>query len=198
MIGISGITVVHNTPELVKRAIESIRKFYHKLPITMINGSTDGYKYRFSEFSCYNLKQNIGHGPGLNFGLERCPTRFALIFDSDIEMIAPCIDRMADLLAREKATYGVGQVVQVDENGRNVEKGIAYLHPHFALIDVTMYFSWHRFTHHGAPCLRAMKELHDAGMSDCLIDFPVSEYVKHEGRGTRNLNPPEFLKDWEK
>jgi glycosyltransferase involved in cell wall biosynthesis len=192
---ITAITVVYNTPKLASLAINSVKKFYPEIPVTVVNGSTDGYDYSGRGIYVYNLKRNIGHGSGLHFALERCTKRYALIFDSDIEVLKPCIEEMQELI---KGKYGVGHICQVNETGHNVESGIKYLHPYFALIDVTMYFSWHKAVHHGAPFIHAMKEIHNAGMSDKLLsDFNVSDYVYHEGRGTRQLNPKEFLKNWE-
>ena len=38
------------------------------------------------------------------------------------------------------------------------------------------------FVHHGAPCLRNMREAIKAGFT--VSDFPVMDYISHDWRGT--------------
>lgn len=192
---ITAITVVYNTPRLAASAINSVKQFYPNMPIIVVNGSTDKHDYSGNNVVVYNLEKNIGHGKGIHFGLEKCKTRYALLFDSDTKMKSPCLDRMKKLI---RGKYGVGHVCKINDQGHNSEEGIKYLHPYFALINVVMYNSWHRSIHHGAPLIKAMKEIHEAGMSErLLVDFPVSYFVYHKGRGTRMLRPKEFFKNWE-
>lgn len=199
---ITGITVVYNTPELVTKAINSVRRFYPGMELVIVNLSDDGYDYNGKWENCcvYDLKKNIGHGEGLHFALQRTSDPYALIFDSDIELQKPCLGDMFDLVCRSQTRiYGVGKVMAVNDQGRNDSKGgIKYLHPYFALLNVKEYFLWPKFRHHGAPCIHAMLDIHKAKSSDrLLIDFPVEDSVYHKGRGTRDLNPKEFLKNWE-
>ena len=196
---VTAITVNYNTPDLVKRAIRSIRKFYPELFIYVINLSTDKKNIRLINGALYQINKNIGHGPGLHYGLQRVTTKYALCFDSDIVMKRPPIEIMVE---RCNGKYGVGPVVQVNKFGVDV-KGkniISYLHPHFMLLNVEEYFKWHPLINHGAPCLKTMLEMHSKGRSsDLLVNMNVGEYILHEGRGTRKLNPKEFEpRNWDK
>ena len=118
------------------------------------------------------------------------------MFDTDIKMhTGGSIERM--LIQLKPHTYGVGSVCQTNRSGLNVNRGVKYLHPHFMLLNLRKYFEWNKFVHHGAPCYKAMNQIHDYKMSNILIDFPVSKYIKHDWRGTRNLKPRLFKKQWE-
>lgn len=199
---ITGITVVHNTKGLIDRAIKSIRKFYPELPLIIINGSTPGHKCDiylkskpYDNCIIYHIGRNIGHGEGLHYGLTMCKTKQALIFDSDIEIKkGDIIEKMQENL--KDSDYGIGEICYANRHGRNVTIGICYLHPHFMLINHIQYMEYNKFVHHGAPCIKTMLDLFEQGKSSMLIGFPVKDYITHDCRGTRNLNPPEFLKNW--
>lgn len=208
---LTAITIVHNTKALLQTAIGSYRQ-WHDHRIVVINGSDPGsecdlyvkqeIKSQFKGVYTHNIGHNIGHGPGMHYALERITTPYALIFDSDVRVVSPrAVDDM--LFMAHKITqcgdrlYGIGEICHADENGRNAERGIRYLHPYFVLINVREYFNWPAFVHHGAPCYKAMNALHKAGKSDMLVEYNVRESVQHEWKGTRQLNPPDFLKGWQ-
>lgn len=207
MKNLTGLVVSYNTKELLQTAIESLRRFYPELPILIVDSSTpenDCYQYTKnlaeldSNIERIYISGNIGHGQGMDQGIRKIKTKNVLLFDSDIEMRSPCITQM--LVALRSDQYGIGQIVSVDKNGSNSEDGIqiAYLHPHFCIINRERYFDYAPFVHHGAPLIKAMRDINQVSAESELVDFDVSVYVYHEGRGTRNLNPPEFLKDWER
>ena len=141
------------------------------------------------------ISGNIGHGQGMDQGIRKIKSRYILLFDSDIEMLKPCLENMKVMFNR--MTYGIGQIITVDKNGTNCENGIRYLHPHFCMINTKRYFDYAPFVHHGAPLIKAMTEIYQRGSNE-LVNFDVSKYVTHKGRGTRDLNPPEFLNNWER
>lgn len=199
---ITGITVVYNTKGLIDRAIKSIRKFYPELPLIIVNGSTPGHKCDiylkskpYDNCTIYNIGSNIGHGEGLDHGLAKCKTQQALLFDSDIEIKKEgVIEKMQANL--KDSNYGIGEICHTDRHGRNVTIGIPYLHPHFMLINKIQYNKYNKFVHHGAPCIKTMLDLYEQSKSSMLIKFPVKDYIEHDYRGTRNLSPPEFLRNW--
>ncbi|KKN42139.1 hypothetical protein LCGC14_0716430 [marine sediment metagenome] len=201
---LTGITVVYNTKGLIDRVIKSVRKFYPELPLIIVNGSTPGHKCDiylksnpYDNCTIYHIGSNIGHGRGLNYGFSKCKTKQALLFDSDIEMKkGGIIEKMQANL--KDSSYGIGEICYTDKNGRNVTIGIPYLHPYFMLINKIQYLKYKKFIKHGAPCIKTMLDLYEQSKSSMLIEFPVKDFIKHDYRGTRNLNPPEFLKNWEK
>jgi len=202
---ITGITVCHNTKDLIQRAYESVRKFHPELKIIIIDGSWPSdpcYLYVKSlksditnPISC---NYNIGHGRGMNMALRLCLTKFALIFDSDITMLKSPVLEMLSMM--EEDTFGVGAFDYVDKRGfgknnhtlewRNA--ATKYLHPYFQLINVNIYKNYPPYVHHGAPCIHTMNEIKNRGMADKILkEFPGasiygSEYIEHPTSGTRS------------
>jgi GT2 family glycosyltransferase len=198
---ITGIVVNYCTPE-IKTAVNSIKKFYPKLKIIVIDGSpqmSEGYtacdELRSINTKIIHVEKNIGHGHGLNHGITFAKTDYILIFDSDIEMIRLCLNDMLHELSVKKC-YGIGEIQITDENGFNKPQGIKYLHPYFALISREKYKEFSKFLHHGAPLIKTMNEI-NAVNQGLLLNFPVKNYVRHDYKGTRKLNPVEFLQNWE-
>lgn len=203
MENVTGIIVSYNTKDLLKNCYESIRNFYPYLKIIIVDGSlpdNDCCDYvkslagRFTEI--IRLSENIGHGKGINIGVANCLTEYFLLIDSDIIMNKRSIEKMMHIFTKSKNIYGVGQIVPVDKNGSNMDGGIEYLHPHFCIIKKSLYEKFSLAVHHGAPLLKSMLDLSKQKKIG-LIHFPVENYITHLGRGTRKLNPPEFLKNWE-
>ncbi len=168
----------------------------------IINGSTPGHKCDiylksnpYTNCTIYHVGSNIGHGKGLDYGLMLCKTKQAFLFDSDIEMKKGGILEKMELILKD-SSYGIGEICHTDKNGNNVTIGIPYLHPYFMLINTIQYMKYKNFVHHGAPCIKAMLDLYQQSKSFMLLEFPVKDYIDHNYRGTRNLNPPEFLKNW--
>lgn len=188
------VIVNYNTPDLLKACVESIRKFYPTVEIIIVDGSEDDSVSRAMR-SDYTFTMpvgfNMGHGPGMNFAIRACETDFVLLCDSDVTIDKAGV--IEEMLKIPPYAYGIGQVVEVNEHGGNVEKGIRYLHPHFALINRDAYHLFPEFINHGAPLLATMKK------RPYVVNFPVGDYITHKGRGTRALNPKEFNpSNWDK
>ena len=196
---ITGIVIHCNTPEYLLKAIETVR-MHEDIDIILIDGSarnSNGWVVckglKSESVKVTQLGHNIGHGKGINMAMAMVTTKYALLFDSDIEMLAPCLSEMIALM---DGKYGCGQIIHTDMNGCNSVTGIEYLHPHFALIDVEQFGKYHACVHHGAPMIKAMRELSGMGL---LVDFPVPQYVKHHGRATVRTKPREFKShQWDK
>lgn len=207
---ITGITVNYNTPQLLERAYNSVRR-WHNFPIIIIDGSdnTESKKLQAENTTVVFTGHNIGHGRGLDMGLRLCKTPYALIFDSDIEMLRTPVKNMMKYM--NENVYGVGWITHIGDDGfdygtpgRNHMNKIPYLHPYFALINVDNYSRFEPFVHHGAPAYKAMKHLYNEGFSDMLIQHPYitghtsgegwnwtgkpNKYVKHNFGGTRSCN----------
>jgi len=189
---VTGIVVSCNTPDLIRDAVESLKSFHSKMNIIIVDGSDKGNSCQYVVKNLCNKHKgvkaflfgsNIGHGIGLDFGIKQATSKNVLIFDSDIEVKKPVIQ---DMLIHGRF-YGIGQVVYVDNTGRNAATGIKYLHPHFAIISRREYFAHPGFRNAGAPLLVTMRSVN----SNKIIDFNVSEYVLHKERGTRIILKPE-------
>jgi len=212
-----GLTVTYNTKELIERSYNSIRKFHPELPILIIDGSDRGntcYQYldsirgQFTEI--IHVGYNIGHGKGMDLGLSKIKTELALIFDSDIVMLKSPISRMLSLMDND--TYGVGWVYEIGEDGfdygtpgRVYKHRIPYLHPYFQLLNISQYRKFAPYTHHGAPCYKAMIDIYKRGLSGKILKHcpgltghtsgrganwvgTPSEYLQHDFGGTRMAN----------
>jgi len=211
----TGICVVYNTKDLFQRAYESVRKFHPGLDMLIIDGSSesdpcfDYVRSLRSEATIYQFRNNVGHGPGMNIGLEKCKDDEALIFDSDIVMLRSPLSGMLSLMTRE--TYGVGWITEIGSDGFDYgtfpghfrEAPIPYLHPYFMILNVKQYFRFPPFINHGAPCFQAMKAIHEKGLSrDILGNFLTGHtsgeginwkgrpnpYIQHDFGGTRTMN----------
>lgn len=200
---VTAIIVSYMREDLLCSSFESIRKFYSEMPVIIIDGSpfdsvcakyAESLRNEFTIVRCTGY--NIGHGNGMALGIEYCKTGKFLLVDSDVIIRKAVISQMEAALCHWKA-YGVGQVVLVNDQGGNIDTGgIPYLHPHFALIDKRKYIEYQPFIHHGAPCIKSMLDIKG---KELLLDFNVSEFITHLGRGTRVLNPREFSsKFWDK
>jgi glycosyltransferase involved in cell wall biosynthesis len=211
---ITGIVVTHNTKNLIQRAYESIRRFHPQLKIIIIDGSDPAdecYHYvssLASEFTIVGVcNYNIGHGRGMDAGIKMCKTHFALMFDSDIAMLKSPLEQMLALM--ESDTYGVGYLEKTGYDGyeygahaHHRTQGFMWmLHPYFQLLQVSEYFKYHPYVHHGAPCYLAALEIHNKGLTSKIIkEFPglghssgkgwnwigaPREYIQHDTAGTR-------------
>jgi len=222
---ITGITVCQNTKDFMERSYNSIRKFHPDMPIIIIDGSDPGdpcatYVRGLASIitTVISLGYNIGHGRGLCMGIDKAKTPYALIFDSDIEMLKSPVEAMLAMM--EEDTFGVGYIEKTGFDGyvygvhaNHVGEGwMPYLHPYFQLINVDNYKKYHRYVHHGAPCFLTMLDIYKKGLSNKILkEFPglghswegePKEYIHHIPRGTRSIRRlrglPEIELKWEK
>ena len=206
---ITGITVCQNTKEFMEKSYTSVRKFHPNMPIIIIDGSDANdpcaayVKSLESELTTvFSLGYNIGHGRGMCMGIDKAKTPYALIFDSDIEMLKSPVQAMLDLM--EPDTFGVGYPEKIGLDGYGYgskphHKGQPWrimLHPYFHLINIANYRKYHPYVHHGAPCYLTARDIHDKGLSDKILkvfpglDHPTAEpreYIKHKVGGTGRL-----------
>lgn len=208
---ITAITVVCNTPDLMKRMYKAFRKFHPNMMLYVIDNSDKGNECReyldnisSTKTRVYRFNKNIGHGRGLNFGICMTETPYALIMDSDTVILKDPVKEMMKLMT--KGVYGVGWISQIGKDGydygtfKHHKVPVKYLHPYFCLLSVEEYSMFPHFVHHGAPFYKTMVYLHDHNLTHKLIPFPgltggpgmtinwnerESEYVRHDFGGTR-------------
>ena len=197
---ITGLTVVYNTFDLIKTAYESFRKFYPSVPLLIMNNSDPEdrctrYLKRLertdSKVEVCHYNENVGHGQAAREGIEMIKTKYVYYFDSDTIMYqGGVLEKMLKIMDDE--TYGISRIIYIDRNGKNIRndfKGerIKYLYFVVGLLNRNMYFRFHHWTRFGLPIFKAMIEINDAGIADkALKNFPVWEYVRHIGGGTRS------------
>jgi len=184
---ITGITVCQNTKDLIERAYNSVRKFHPDMPIIIIDGSNPGDQcagfvrgLASGVTTVVSLGYNIGHGRGMCMGIDQAKTPYALIFDSDIEMLKSPVQAMFEMM--EEDTFGVGYIEEKTAfdgfewgwPGHNTPgEWMPYLHPMFQLIDIRNYRKFHPYVHHGAPCYLTMLDIYKRGLSGKILkQFP--------------------------
>lgn len=214
---ITGISVCYNTKGFMKQSYDSIRKFHPNMPILIINGSDPNNSCTLYLFSIMSKKTtifmpgyNIGHGMGLNLGINRIKTKYAMLFDSDILMLASPVRKMLKKMKND--SFGVGSISKIGFDGvdcgkkphHKIEGCLSYLHPFFQIINVTNYKKYHRYVHHGAPCYLTMIDIHRKGLSGKILKnfSSLQNYVRHYNRGTRNYRRSrgmeQIVGQWEK
>jgi glycosyltransferase involved in cell wall biosynthesis len=202
------------------------------MKIIIVDGSdrsNDCFKYVSSltnniNTRVFHVDKNIGHGRGLCIGIEKAETQYALIFDSDIEILKSPVQAMMDMM--ESGTYGVGYTEKTAFDGHEwgcnpihkMQGWMRYLHPYFCLIDLTEYKKYKPFIHHGAPAVNTMLDIHRRGLGDRVIkEFPglghssgkgwvwegkPREFIRHDTKGTRAFRVSKGLSEiegtWEK
>jgi len=206
--------VAHNTRSLLAAAINSVRKFHPDMPLIIVDGSDENDPCRVyvrslasSITTIFTAQGNIGHGRGMDFAIRKCKTRFALIFDSDIIMIKSPVEQMLAMM--EPDTYGVGYLEKTGFDGfeygaqpHHKNQGfMMMLHPYFHLLQISEYYKFHSYVHHGAPCYLSALDIHRRGLTSKIIkEFPglghssgkgwcwtgkPREYIEHHTAGTR-------------
>jgi glycosyltransferase involved in cell wall biosynthesis len=197
---VTAVVVNYKTLDLTRRTVESLRAHYSDLSILLIdNGSADSstkYLLRLGErhenISTVVNRRNCYHGPALDQGMRLAPTPYVFTLDSDCEVVrGGFLEAMLTLFADE-AVYAAGEVRYKNRFGftygydEHTQAGrprrIPYVDPHAMLIDRSKYFRLHPFIHHGAPCIKNMRDAKRAGYRVC--NFPISEFVFHLLEGT--------------
>jgi glycosyltransferase involved in cell wall biosynthesis len=217
---VTAIAVSYNTRLLVEKSYNSIRKFYPDMPIILVDGSDPGnstaayVKTLASPLTTVmSFGHDVNHGPGMNAGINYCQTRYALLFDTDAELLEPCVGDMLAMM--EEDTFGVGFVIPTAFSGFGTwwptpwrkeawhpntappTKGgwMPYLHPYFHLIDIQTYRKFPPYEHSGAPCTPTMLAIYRQGLSNKIIkQFKdmvngTPKFVKHDGGGTCRRDP---------
>jgi len=206
---VTGITVCCNTRVLMERAYTSVRKFYPDMPIIIIDCSDPGNStapyvksLASDKTEVISLGHNICHGPGMCMGIDKAKTKYALLFDTDIELLEPCVGNMLAMM--EEDTFGVGYVIPTAFSGFGTwapapppkEGGwMPYLHPYFHLIDISNYRKFPPYINSGAPCTPTMLAIYQQGLADKIIKQfhdmmnGMPKFVKHDGGGTCRRDP---------
>jgi glycosyltransferase involved in cell wall biosynthesis len=187
---ITALVVSYKAKEALQTTYNSFRRFYPAMPLIIIEGSPKKHPCRDYAVSLdatvVECNYNIGHGRGMNVGICLADTRYVLIFDSDIEFIAPCVEKMLELFDENVVT--VGEQYEMGIKGiRSVN--VPYVHPWFHIIDREMYFKYFPYVHSGAPTHIHNADIYLRGHAgDAYRNFPVAKYVRHFKGGTRAIN----------
>lgn len=199
----AAIIVNYNTPEIISRAVNSIKNHVDEVVI-VDHSDIDNHAYdecRLLAKKNPNIKdikthKNIGHGPGMNIGIANTIADIIIVMDSDAELRQPeVIEEMKQAISNQNV-YGCGLVVNVNQHGATDPNGqYKYLHPFFAMVKRSVFLQHPEFINHGAPWLLTMKTIH--GKLD-VVNIPgIQKKAWHEHRRTRQIASPSWRKNWQ-
>lgn len=188
------VTIHYNTPDLLMKLYNSIRKHLDKdIWFRVIDGS-DTIHYEFlhlekrDKFFKFDRKgYNIHHGAGMHYAIQTSVMDHILIFDSDCVVLKPeILERLFSLMNND--TYAVGKIYKVLKSGMHTEDFkdfVLYLHPKTMLLNLDKYKNYHHFINHGAPCIEAMCDISERKDYHVLQHCEdLDNYVFEKGRGT--------------
>ena len=192
---VTAVVINYQTPDLVRAAVQSLRRFYPQLPLLLIdNGSMDmsaetmrlcGSESPLVTEVLVTPKKRF-HGHAMDQALHHLASEFVLFLDSDCEVMAGgFVEGMREIAQTNPCCYAVGKRIYMNKRGFDVPPGpsaLPYIRPTCMLLRRTIYLSLKPFQHHGTPCLENMRDAINRGYE--LVDFPVFDYISHEGRGT--------------
>jgi len=191
---VTAVTVNYRTADLTKRCVSSFLTQYPQVKFILIdNGSHDDSTSYIREVAALHPnvsaifnQANLFHGPALDQGTRVSKTRFVFTLDSDCEVKSGGFLELMIGLFQDPSLYATGMLLLVDRFGFSLppasKGGIQYVHPSAMLLERGKYAGLPPFVHHGAPCLRNMREAIKAGFT--VSDFPVMDYISHDWRGT--------------
>lgn len=183
---VTALIVNYNTPKLLSDAVHSIRNFYN-VPIMVVDGSEPLKHEQMMEMisdidvKVERVSHNITHGPGLKYGMDRIQTQYVMTMDSDAQMVKrgfleTCLSSM------DEQSYGAGMVL----NGLPWDKNAKYLHPFFALMQMSIVRTYNLPIKHGAPMKTTMEQIQSKGIQHILKNIEnIREFVRHKWRGTK-------------
>jgi glycosyltransferase involved in cell wall biosynthesis len=187
-------TVIINfqTPDLLRIAVESFRKFYPQSQLTIIdNGSEDisrdvirGMQRDTPQHTdVLFLGENIFHGPAMHRAMNEVKEDYVFFLDSDTETNKNgFLEAMQGEIEKSANIYGVGRYLTVSKRGFQKITGITVLAPAYMMIRRNIYFDLRPFEHHGMPVLKNFVSAQERGFK--LNSFPIEEYIEHRWRGT--------------
>jgi glycosyltransferase involved in cell wall biosynthesis len=187
-------TVVVNfqTPDLLKEAIESFRKYCPQSPLLIIdNGSQDNSREVIEQMrqhtpaytSVLLLDENTHHGPAMHRAMNAVREDFIFFLDSDTKTTqGGFLEAMETELEKAEDVYGIGLPVTVNKRGFLAETGITIIAPAFMMLRRCLYSKFPPFEHHGQPVLKNFLCAQQKGYT--LQSFPIENYIDHRWRGT--------------
>ena len=127
---VSVIIPIYNVEKYLKQCIESIiNQTYKNIYIILIDdGSTDESKKIMEEFekkekriSSY-YQDNKGAPAARNLGIENSKGKYIMLFDSDDILEKSAIEKMVNIIERDKSDLVIGNFVRVDNENKKIIK----------------------------------------------------------------------------
>lgn len=116
------IILNYNTKDLLMSCLDSIvqKKWQHSIKVMVVdNCSVDDsvitVRKHFSQVSVIESNQNLGFTRGNNLGLKEVKSKYALLLNSDTEVLEGSLDKLIDFM--DKTDYGIASCRLVDGEG---------------------------------------------------------------------------------
>jgi len=191
MKAITVVIINHRTPGLLRRAVVSFRKYYEDMPLMLIdNGSKDDSVGVLKQLQAQwptstrllLMRENRYHGPAMHRALKTVDSELVFFLDSDtLTLEGGFLEAMARELRGEQY-YGAGIVKCINRRGFIEKRGLEVLATPYMMLKKAVYENLPPFIHHGYPGIHNFRKAKDEGYK--LVDFPVENYIRHDGRGT--------------
>jgi len=188
----TAIIVNFETPELTKRAIDSLIGF-ERLKIIVVDNSSEAKRFKDERVTVLAPKENLFHGKGLDYGITHADTEYIIVMDSDAYVKDLNIIREAKQIL-EGNVYAVGCLVENVPKTSFYKCEFDYLKPYFAVFKKDVYKRFSPFFHHGAPWCQAMIDIY--GIMPVIAIMP--EAVVHDEKGTIKITGKAWQLNWEK
>ncbi|MDO8549783.1 MAG: glycosyltransferase family A protein [Ignavibacteria bacterium] len=186
------VVINYQTPDLLKIAVESFRKFYPTFDLLIIdNGSKDNSREVIKDLQSKSplytktlfLEENIFHGPAMHHAIKEFNYDYLFFLDSDTETHKGAfLEEMAEILNSSDRVYGTGRFLTLNKRGFQSSKGISIPAPAYMMIKRNLYFQFPPFEHHGMPVLKNFSKALKLGFE--FKEFPIENYIEHLWRGT--------------
>jgi len=184
----------YKTPELIRKAYVSMRRFYPGVPMIIVDdGSCDESTEQIERIAGIDsyadaliMSKNRGHGPAVHAGILAATTKRVFVMDSDCIVESGGFLEMMETRMIKVGLYGTGVIYHRDWcHGNNYLSCVA------AMYDRDVYLELPVFRHAGDPLDENMAEAARRGLAvEC---FPIFDYLWHKEMGTRD----KYGEDWD-
>jgi len=187
----TAIIVNFETPQLTKRAIDSLIGF-ERIKIIVVDNSSEAKRFKDERVTVLVPETNLFHGKGLDYGINHADTEYIIVMDSDAYVKDLNIIREAKRIL-EGNVYAVGcNIEKVPKTAPLYKCEFDYLEPWFGVFKRSVYKKHAPFIHHGAPWCQTMIQIY--GTMPVVAIMPYA--VKHDGAQTIAVTNKEWQKNW--
>ena len=189
---VAAVTVHYQTPNMLRLAVESFRKYYPAIPLLIIdNGSNEAGRHAVQDIEskypavtrAVYLPENIFHGPAMHRAMGEVAEDLVFFFDTDTEMLqGGLLETMASLFEQDLLLYAAGKTAVVNARGFHAAEGTTIVQTPSMMIRRSLYHQLPPFEHRGMPTLANFQLAHR--MKYRFADVPVEHSIRHDGRGT--------------
>ena len=191
---LSAVIVHYQTPDLLKKAVESFKYHYPEIPLVVLdNGSDSEVANQVAEWidsksntQWVRLPNNMYHGPAMDFAARQIvKSKYVFFLDSDTETKARgFLEQILERLESDEKNCAAGMFNRVNKRGfsTNKQSGEIILQTPYMVVKRLLYIQLPPFIHHGQPTLQNFREAWLKGFH--LVEYPMSDSIDHLWRGT--------------